>query len=105
MGYIKSILVAVFCVPFLYSYGQQCGNCDRRPSIATFDFDIKVPPPSANDTTHELWPEWKALYLLSGIVSSKLGSLNAGCVKLNIPPSFDVGDTTLLSVGGETFTN
>lgn len=105
MGYIKSILVAVFCVCCLYSYGQQCGNCDRRPSIATFDFDIKVPPPAANDTTHELWPEWKALYLLAGMVSSKLGSLNAGCVKLNIPPSFDVGDTSLLSVGGETFTN
>src|SRR5688572_16240586 len=84
---------------------QTCGHCHNRPSVATFDFDIQVAPPNSADTTANLWPEWKALFMLSSVVSTKLFNANKACIKFTQPPSFDSGDTTLLSVGGETFTN
>ena len=101
----KWLITTLLYLQLINATAQQCGNCNRRPSVAIFDFDIQVPAPSANDTTHELWPEWKALYQLAGIVGSQLATQNAGCIKFNKPPSFDIGDTTLSSVGGETFTN
>jgi len=85
---------------------QECGPCNKKkPSLAQFDFDVQVAAPNVKDSTQNLWPEWKALFGLAGSVGANLSASNNNCIKFTTPPSFDSGDTMLVTVGGETFTN
>ena len=96
---------SLICLLVLDGITQECGPCKKRPSLALFDFDVQVAGPNTKDTTQNLWPEWKALFQLAGSVGTNLFASDSRCIKFTQPPSFDSGDTMLVSVGGETFTN
>jgi hypothetical protein len=97
-----AILILFFCYS---SIAQECGNCKSIPKLATFDFDVKVPQPNVNDSTGNLWPEWKNLFIIAPSVGSHLRRNEGKCIVVVIPPSLDTGGFVGGSVGGETFTN
>jgi len=99
------LLFVVFVLIGFSAQAQQCGNCKEIPKIASFGFDVKVKEPNKDEGTENLWPEWKNLFMLAGVVSAQIGNNEKGCLKITIPPSVDTGDVQLLSVGGETFVN
>ena len=104
--FLKSVCACcLFCFFVHVSIAQECGTCKKRPSLAVFDFDVQVGAPNTKDTTENLWPEWKALFGLAGSVGANLSAINSNCIKFTTPPSFDSGDTMLVTLGGETFTN
>ena len=93
------------CVFSFFSQAQDCNNCKVTPKITMFDFDIKVPPPNSSDTTTNLWPEWKNLFLIASSTGSTLKKNEGNCIILTYPPAIDTGDVQQAFVGGETFTN
>ena len=99
----------VICVIFLTSHSsfsqQQCGNCKITPKVTTFDFDVQVPQPNVADTTDQLWPEWKNLFIMAASVATNLKKNEGNCITFTMPPSTDTGGVQSGSVGGETFTN
>src|SRR5687768_15111179 len=82
------ILVLIFSVKLT---AQECGNCKNIPQIATFDFDVQVPQPNTADSTEQLWPDWKNLFMFSGSVAVSLFNENKNCITFVQPPSYDKG--------------
>ena len=87
------------------SNAQNCFNCKEMPRVAGFGFDIQVAQPDTFSQTANLWPEWKNLFMLAGVVSDQIGNTEKGCLRITIPPSVDTGNVQLMSVGGENFVN
>lgn len=104
-SFITACILTLFCLLTQFSYSQQCGNCKLTPKVTTFDFDVQVPKPNVADSTDQLWPEWKNLFILAGSVATNLKNNSGNCITFTMPPSTDTGDVQLASVGGETFTN
>jgi len=101
----KRFLFILFFTISLYGFGQECNNCDSYPKLIAFGFDVQVPEPGKEDSTENLWPQWKALFRLADHVSSKIKAANQNCVGVVLPPPVDTGDVQMMSVGGETFVN
>lgn len=101
---MRYLAIITFVALTLKLPAQQCGNCKLTPKLTTFDFDIQVPKPNVADSTDQLWPEWKNLFILAGSVATNLKKNSGNCITFTMPPSTDTGDVQLASVGG-TFTN
>jgi hypothetical protein len=104
-NYQRGISIILFLICFTNAPAQQCGNCKETPKLTTFDFDVQVPTPNVTDSTDQLWPEWKNLFIIAGAVASNLKKNEGNCITFTIPPAVDTGDVQLAKVGGETFTN